>query len=100
MAQNGHHDHGEICPLSGAKRTFRESLPYEQPKLSAISVGYLNATDFASRLDRAIGRSDRAKLIEHSADEGRALRSAHEEFWLRKQRFLACDKPMILCLNQ
>jgi hypothetical protein len=45
-------------------RMLIELLPYHAPKLSAISVGYLNATDFASRLDRAIDRSERARLIE------------------------------------
>jgi hypothetical protein len=34
------------------------------PKLSAVGVGYLTNDTFAQRLDRAIARSDRAKLIE------------------------------------
>ena len=48
-------------------RAAIEALPYEQPKLSAVAVGYLTANDFASRLDRAIDRSDCAKLIEARA---------------------------------
>ena len=48
-------------------RAAIEALPYEQPKRSAVAVGYLTANDFASRLDRAIDRSDRAKLIEARA---------------------------------
>ena len=44
-------------------RAAIESLPYENPKLSAVAVGYMNAEDFASRLDRAIERSN-GKLIE------------------------------------
>jgi hypothetical protein len=50
-------------------RAAIESLPYETPKLSSIGIGYLNANDFASRLDRAIDRSERARLIEGSATE-------------------------------
>ena len=34
-----------------------------------VTDGYLNATDFAARLDRAIDRSDRARLIEGKAVE-------------------------------
>ena len=50
-------------------RAVIESLPYENPKLSAVAVNYLSGDTFASRLDRAIDRSDSAKLmIEHRAD--------------------------------
>jgi hypothetical protein len=38
--------------------------PYEHPKLTAIAVGRLTGEDFATRLDLAIERSNRAKLIE------------------------------------
>ena len=62
---------GECKASPQQMRAAIEALPYEQPKLSAISVGYLNAQDFASRLDRAIDRSDSARLI-----EGRAI---HDE---------------------
>src|SRR5262249_16153013 len=44
-------------------RAAIESLPYENPKLSAVAVGYLTAEDFASRLERAIERSN-GKVIE------------------------------------
>jgi hypothetical protein len=37
------------------------------PKLSAVGVGYMTNNTFAERLDRAIDRSDRAKLIEGHA---------------------------------
>jgi len=37
------------------------------PKFSAVGVGYLTNDTFAERLDRAIDRSNRAKLIEGSA---------------------------------
>jgi hypothetical protein len=40
------------------------------PKLSAVGVGFLNATDFASRLERAVQRSERAMLIEGRVIEG------------------------------
>jgi hypothetical protein len=63
---------GEVKASPQQMRAAIESLPYENSKLSAISVGYLNASHFASRLDRAIDRSERAKLIEGHAirDEG------------------------------
>ena len=41
-----------------------ELLPFRLPKLSAIAVGRLTGEDFATRLDLAIERSNRAKLIE------------------------------------
>jgi hypothetical protein len=49
-------------------RMLIELLPFYMPKLSAIGVGVLNDQNFASRLDRAIDRTDRARLI-----EGRAI---------------------------
>ena len=58
---------GEAKASPQQMRAAIEALPYEQPKLSAVAVGYLTANDFASRLDRAIDRSDRAKLIEARA---------------------------------
>jgi hypothetical protein len=39
-------------------RAAIESLPYEQPKLSAVAVGYMSREDFASRLERALQRSE------------------------------------------
>jgi hypothetical protein len=50
------------------QRMLIELLPFYMPKLSSVALGYLNATDFASRLDRAIDRSERAKLIEGHAE--------------------------------
>jgi hypothetical protein len=41
-----------------------EALPYENPRISAVSVGYYDGNTFAQRLDRAIDASNRAKLIE------------------------------------
>jgi hypothetical protein len=45
-------------------RAAIEALQFENPKLSSIGVGYLTNDTFAERLERAIDRSDRAKLIE------------------------------------
>jgi hypothetical protein len=50
-------------------RMLIELLPFHLPKLSAIAVGRLTGEDFATRLDRAVEASNRAKLI-----EGRVLR--------------------------
>ena len=46
-----------------------ELLPYYAPKLTAIAVGTLNGQDFYTRLDRAVERSERAKVIEAKAVE-------------------------------
>jgi hypothetical protein len=54
----------ETLPLNTRMRAAIEAAPYEHPKLTAIAVGHLTAQDFATRLDRALERSDRAKLIE------------------------------------
>jgi hypothetical protein len=43
-------------------RAAIESLPYEQPKLTAVAVGYLDGS-FGEFLDRAIARSQ-TPLIE------------------------------------
>ena len=45
-------------------RMLIELLPFHLPKLSAVAVGRLTGEDFASRLDRAVEASNRAKLIE------------------------------------
>jgi hypothetical protein len=50
-----------------------ELLPFHLPKLSAIGVGRLTGDDFASRLDRAVEASNRAKLI-----EGRVIEDAQD----------------------
>jgi hypothetical protein len=50
-------------------RILIELLPYYAPKLTAIAVGHLTANTFAERLDRAVDRSNRAKLIEGHATQ-------------------------------
>jgi hypothetical protein len=54
---------GAVKVSAQQMRAAIESLPYEQPKLCAVAVGYLSGEDFAARLGRAIARSDRAELI-------------------------------------
>jgi hypothetical protein len=54
----------ETLPLPTRLRAAIEAAPYEHPKLSAVSVGFRDGNTFGERLDRAIERSDRAKLIE------------------------------------
>jgi hypothetical protein len=51
-------------PEGKRMRAAIESLPYENPKLSAVAVGHLTREDFFNRLERALERSDRAKLSE------------------------------------
>jgi hypothetical protein len=54
---------GKIKLSRPQMRMLIEMLPFAAPKLSA--VGYMREADtFATRLDRAIERSSRAKLIE------------------------------------
>ena len=55
---------GEVKESSQQMRAAIESLPFEHPKLTAVGVGYLDGTAFASRLERALMRSERARLIE------------------------------------
>jgi hypothetical protein len=56
-------------PTSVRMRAAIEALAFENPRLSAVGVGYMTDETFAERLDRAIARSDRAKLIEAQAVE-------------------------------
>jgi hypothetical protein len=49
-------------------RMLIELLPYLRPKLTAVAVGHLTGEDFYARLERAINRSERAKLIEGRAE--------------------------------
>jgi hypothetical protein len=58
----------ETLPLSVRLRAAIEAAPYEHHKLSAMAIA-VSEHDFAVKLDRAIERSDRAKLI-----EGRVMR--------------------------
>jgi hypothetical protein len=51
-------------PEGKRMRAAIESLPYENPRMSAVAVGYLDGNTFAEKLERAIRASDRAKLIE------------------------------------
>jgi hypothetical protein len=51
-------------PHTVRMRAAIEALPFETPRVSAVAVGYLTANDLATRLDRAIKASNRAKLIE------------------------------------
>jgi hypothetical protein len=54
-------------PLPVRIRCAVEALPYENPKLSAVTVASMTGNEFAMRLDRAIMRS--GKLIEAKAVE-------------------------------
>jgi hypothetical protein len=55
---------GKVKLTPAQLRMLIELLPFHMPKLSAVGVGYLTGDDFASRLERAVDRSNRAKLIE------------------------------------
>jgi hypothetical protein len=48
-------------------RAAIESLPFEVPKLTAVALSSMTAQDFASRLERALTRSEQARLIEGTA---------------------------------
>jgi hypothetical protein len=47
-------------------RAARELLPFEKPKLSAMALVHRDG-DYAERLERAIERSDRARVINGNA---------------------------------
>jgi hypothetical protein len=57
----------KLTPMQ--QRMLIELLPFHMPKLSAVGVGYMTNATFAERLDQAIERSDRARLIEGRATE-------------------------------
>ena len=58
---------GEVKLSPQQMRAMVELLPFHAPKLSSVAIGTLDGTAFAERLERAINRSDRAKLIEGHA---------------------------------
>jgi hypothetical protein len=60
-------------PHSVRMRAAIESLPFENPRMSTVAVGYLTGNDFASRLERAVEASGKAKLI-----EGRAIENSND----------------------
>ena len=55
---------GKVKLTAQQMRMLVELLPYHSPKLTAVAVGHLTGEDFYNRLERAINRSERAKLIE------------------------------------
>ena len=63
---------GEFKASPQQLRAAIESLPYENPKLTAVAVGHLTGEDFYNRLERAINRTN-VKLI-----EGRAVQVEEE----------------------
>jgi hypothetical protein len=60
---------GKVKLTAQQMRMLVELLPYYSPKLTAVAVGHLTGEDFYNRLERAINRSERARLI-----EGRVIR--------------------------
>ena len=62
---------GEAKASAQQMRAAIEALPYEQPKLSAMAITSMTGNDFARALDRAIDRSNQARVIEGRAIEVR-----------------------------
>ncbi len=63
---------GEVKLTAQQMRAMIELLPFHAPKLTAVAIGTLDGTTFAERLERAIERSNDArvpKLIEARAIE-------------------------------
>jgi hypothetical protein len=54
-------------PTPVRMRAAIEALAFENPRLSAVGVGALNGEDFYNRLERALKRSERARLIDARA---------------------------------
>jgi len=99
-AQNGPED--EIKALEYLQSIYRnpmeatparmraaiESLPYENPKLSAVAHGHFDGTDFASQLERAIARSrgeapamlTAPTTIEHSPSELKGVMQRYRRY--------------------
>jgi len=50
------------------------ALPYENPRMSAVAVGYLDGNTFAEKLDRA--RGSQAKARDHSYFAAWLIRSS------------------------
>jgi len=53
-----------MVALPTRMRAAIEAMPFETPRITAVAVGWATGNDFASRLDRAVEASNRAKLIE------------------------------------
>ena len=62
-----------MVALPTRMRAAIEAMPFETLRISAVAVGYYTGNDFATRLDRAIEASNRAKLI-----EGRVIDQAQD----------------------
>ena len=60
---------GEVKVSPQQMRAAIEALPFEAPKLQSVGVGYIDGTAFADRLERALRRSDGARLIEGRAED-------------------------------
>jgi hypothetical protein len=54
---------GEVKLSPQQMRAAIESLPYENPKLSAMAISSWSEHDFARRLDAAIERSEKAMVV-------------------------------------
>lgn len=54
---------GKVKLSPSQMRMLIELLPFHLPKLSAVAVGHLTGQDFASRLDKAIAASEKAKVV-------------------------------------
>ena len=48
---------GEIEPTPRQMTAAKVLIEYQEPKLSAVAIGHMDGTDFASALERAILRS-------------------------------------------
>jgi hypothetical protein len=64
---------GEVKLSPQQMRAAIEAMPYENPKLSAMAISSMNEHDFALKLDRAIERSNSAKVVKMI--EGRAIKN-------------------------
>src|SRR6516164_5495251 len=79
---------GQVKLTPQQMRAAVESLPFENPKLSAVGYGHFEGTNFAAALERVIERSQAplplpapGTVIEYDPDEMKKPIARHDRRW-------------------